>query len=207
MPASRQRSRSPSIACAVMAMIGRCSPVAAPARGSRAVASKPSMSGIWHVHQHHGRSCRGRARRAPRGRSRRRRPRSRAGRACASMTSWLTALSSATQHAPATQRAPRAARRGGSARHGRGSGARARRRRVSSSSRAAHRLGQVGVDAGLARRRASVGRVEVSITSRAAAGSASRRIARASSSPSIPGMLEVEHHELVRLARRRRRRA
>ena len=46
MPAARQRSRSPFMAWAVMAMIGRCRPVPFSSRRMRAVASKPSISGI-----------------------------------------------------------------------------------------------------------------------------------------------------------------
>ena len=46
MPAARQRSRSPFMAWAVMAMIGVWAPVAASRARMAAVASKPSISGI-----------------------------------------------------------------------------------------------------------------------------------------------------------------
>ena len=46
MPAARQRSRSPAMACAVMATIGVRRPVAGSASRMRRVASKPSISGI-----------------------------------------------------------------------------------------------------------------------------------------------------------------
>ena len=46
MPAARQRSRSPCIACAVSATIGTCAPVPRLARADRSVASKPLISGI-----------------------------------------------------------------------------------------------------------------------------------------------------------------
>ena len=46
MPASRQRSRSPFMACAVMATMGRCSVPRSRLRIA-AVAAKPSSSGIW----------------------------------------------------------------------------------------------------------------------------------------------------------------
>ena len=48
MPDSRQRSRSPLMALAVMARIGtRTSPPAASRSRIRRVAWKPSISGIW----------------------------------------------------------------------------------------------------------------------------------------------------------------
>ena len=46
MPASRHRSRSPDIACAVIATIGMCGRCRARCRESRAVASRPFISGI-----------------------------------------------------------------------------------------------------------------------------------------------------------------
>ena len=46
MPAARQRSRSPFMAWAVMAMIGVWAPVAASRARIAAVASNPSISGI-----------------------------------------------------------------------------------------------------------------------------------------------------------------
>ena len=46
MPAARQRSRSPFMAWAVMAMIGTCRPVALFPLADGQVVSKPSSSGI-----------------------------------------------------------------------------------------------------------------------------------------------------------------
>ena len=47
MPAARQRSRSPVIACAVIATIGTCAPVSRSRSRMAAVASRPPISGIW----------------------------------------------------------------------------------------------------------------------------------------------------------------
>ena len=68
MPAARQRSRSPFIAWAVMAMSGMCPPVALLAGADRGGRLEAVHLGHLHVHQHQVERLPARARRAPRGR-------------------------------------------------------------------------------------------------------------------------------------------
>ena len=151
MPAARHRSRSPSSAEAVIAMIGTRRAGGSCARTAR-VAVEAVQPRHPAVHQHRGEAVRRRAAgRPPRRRRRRSRPRSRGAPAGRAATSWLTWLSSTT-----STRTPSGGPR-------RGAGARGVRSRPAATTLderveqlgVPHRLAERGADARRARRPAA----------------------------------------------------